>query len=274
MRRGGSVRVTSRTPPWLVDMPRPWIVVDLNLIRARKALPTTGTIVIPDVLATEAATSENPDVALRVLEEELRKIGHRRILVARHWSELARAETPSRRAAPGEVIHPEISRTLSKLLSRPERLLELNAHTSEAIAEYRVRQQEFVSHSQNFTRWMQSDHQPALREMQSDAKNCLDFIRRPGIHRMFLARNNSRYASPDWRRALTVFPDTSAIGRWARIILWYAALHAAGKTYKFINNYDDAHYLFTASYVRRLATSDVRLVEAAKALFPQISIVS
>ena len=121
---------------------------------------------------------------------------------------------------------------------------------------------------------MATKHKGALRDLSKDARNHTVFIRRPDLHVEFVAHNNTRYGAPDWRRALGCFPDKAGMGRWARILLWYAVWHAVGKTRVFLNNYDDAHYLFAASYTRHLATEDNRLKEAAAALFPQIKIIS
>jgi hypothetical protein len=158
-------------------------------------------------------------------------------------------------------------------LSRAGPLFSLKGPISKETAEYARDKAEFVDHAKRFTEWMNAEHKAVLRELMGDGSKHLDVIRRPGIHRMLVARNNPRYASPDWQRTLACFPDKAAMGRWARIILWYAVQHAAGRTRGFENNYEDSHYLFTASYTRHLVTEDVALQRAVAALFPYVRII-
>lgn len=265
------MRMEPWLPSWLAEQERPWIVLDLNLLRARRPLPATGAFVIPDILAAEVCTSDNPEVSIRVLEEALRAIGPHRLLVARYWHELSRREAPRALVPPGEIVQPKYTLMLAKALSgrRPGLVLD-----DTDIGQYERDRAAFVGLAKRFSVWMDSAQKNRLKILRNEPASMLEFIQGPAIHCQFIARNMPRYSSPDWQKVLAAFPDRAAIGRWTRIALWYAAQYAVGKTRKFENNYDDSHYLFTASYTRYLATNDARLKEAASALFPQIRCIS
>ena len=75
-----------------------------------------------------------------------------------------------------------------------------------------------------------------------------------------------------WSNCVGVFPDRPAICRWWRIINYYTTMHSLGETAIFENNWEDAQYAFTASYVGRLATDDKRLIEMMDRIFPGVTI--
>jgi hypothetical protein len=55
--------------------------------------------------------------------------------------------------------------------------------------------------------------------------------------------------------------------------VWYCLKCAEGQTFKYENNFDDAHYGLLASYAGHLGTDDKGLAEAAAAIFPGLRVI-
>jgi hypothetical protein len=77
---------------------------------------------------------------------------------------------------------------------------------------------------------------------------------------------------PEWRQYIHSDPHRFAVIRWARFLAWYFVKRAEGQTKKFVNNFDDAHYGFLASYAGHLGTHDKGLAEATQAIFPSLRV--
>lgn len=81
-----------------------------------------------------------------------------------------------------------------------------------------------------------------------------------------------RYLSQDWQRALADRPNDFALGRLARLFIWYCYVGAANHDGR--NSMEDMQYVFLASYTNSLVTEDNGMKEAAKILWPKINCLS
>jgi hypothetical protein len=178
-------------------------------------------------------------------------------------------------AAPGEVIHPDYTVLLRDAIATEHQPV-FESHETESLKadlnEYENLRSGFVSHAHQFTNYLRNTHPRMLEEVQGAKSKQSELATIPDVHVPLIQRNNRRYRKYAWRRTLSVFPDRAAIGRWSRLIMWYAIMHAAGRTKRFDNNFDDAHYGFLASYAGHLVTHDDLLAETVSVLFPKTRI--
>ena len=106
-----------------------------------------------------------------------------------------------------------------------------------------------------------------------DDADVIAYVQKPDTHLPFAESwGGSKYAAPEWKSVLAMFPDVKAIGRWARLMLWsYMSVTPASPS-DFHNRWDDAHHAFLASYTLNLATRDKRMASMVKTVFPDCDI--
>lgn len=275
------MRGSSFIAPWIAQSQRPWVVVDWNVIRSLPAgvgIPGTFSIAMTDAMMSELTESNSPQAFIQKLANVLRlSRGERRILVGKHWADISRNERHGRTAAPGESIHGNVTLQLRRAIAaRDTPVFDLDhIPQSQAIdlPTYLGLRREFVETGESFTKWLTVERPDVLERARHDEMTLVAVIRHASIHVPFIVENNRRFGTSDWRRTLSVFPDRAAIGRWTRLVMWYALQHAIGRTKRFENNFDDAHYAFMASYCLYLVTADLGLTRAVQALFPKVRVV-
>ena len=155
-----------------------------------------------------------------------------------------------------------------------ERILGLDGESE--VTEYEKGRAEFVDLCEGFARWATETQADQLPKFRSDVNEQRRWIRKPDqITEYLLSRNKGRFEGPDWRDALSKFPDVHAIGRWVRIVIWYAMrrlIKPSESSHSFENNWDDAHYAFLASYTKRIATRDKGLIRLVGDLYEGVEI--
>lgn len=265
----------------------PLVVVDWGALRRlpkNAVLRDDISILLADTVFREIASSDNPQafaVKLKTLLEP--EPVRTRVCIGQYWDELSRLESEPQKLVPLDaIIHNAMTRELRNLLAQTtsdwaERISV--AASGPEVREYEGRRTTFVETCQAWTRWI-CQHQPdELTRISGDIRAQHDWIRVPHQCTEWIIRNNpsGKFDSPEWRAALSVFPDRHAVGKWVRIIVWYClmrSLHPTGDEHNFENNWDDAHYGFLASYTGRIATHDKGLKRLVAAVFPHVSITS
>lgn len=253
----------------------PLVVVDrcvLSFKRVETIIPPHAGIVLTDASFAEEATAKRPKGS------EFNRWAKRfasRLFFARHWGDLSRMETePGTFVHPKEIIHLEFSHELREVSKKSG--LDWNL-TAPGVAEHLARESETVRRFQSYCEagsLALLERSPEWRKELSSPERQCELIRQPRLVAEFVQRENPRMSGPVWSEQLNRFPDGHAIGRIARLVEWYRLQYSLGKTRGFANNYFDADYALTASYVGRLATTDEGLIAATEAVFPYVEILS
>ena len=274
------MRVLSDTPQWLIDSPRPWVVFDWGVVRSLKknsGIPGEFSIAFPDALLVEALTSDKPDSFVRKAIDALRESGaENRLLLCRHWEEVSRSEhNPKKIAAPVQIVHGEITNTVRQhFASGFEPTLTRDDVLEDLIGPAQSKES-YIQLCERIKLGILDRHPRVAQDLIRDRAELLKFARDEEVIYPVLIRDNPRFRGRAWKSRLQTFPDRTAIGRWFRILLWYSLQWVTRPDIpreKFGNNWDDAHYLFCASYTMHLATDDIGMAEAAQAILPQIKV--
>lgn len=262
----------------------PIVVVDWGVLRQlpnNAVLRDDTSILIADTVFREIASSDNPQAFAVKLKTLLEPESIRaRVCLGQYWDSLSRRESePQKLVAPDEIIHGTMTEQLRELLTTSTG--DWSERISAAAGAPEVREDErrrtaFVETCQAWTRWIRERQADELTRIGGDVPAQHNWIRIPHQVTEWIIQNNpcGKFDSPEWRAALSVFPDRHAVGRWARIIVWYClmrSLHPTGDDHDFENNWDDAHYGFLASYTGRIATHDKGLKRLVAAVFPHVS---
>lgn len=253
----------------------PLVVLDrcvLSYRRIEEFVPENAQYVLTDTFFFEASAATPDEEGPKFNAWAKRFVD--RLFVAQYWDELSRMEKrPGQTVHPKEIIHAGFSYALREeaknagldwsLASRGD------VHTE--LQEKQQRVAAFTGLCERFSATAQ-DRIPGWRKQLRSQESQHELIRQPGFIASFVQQNNERVAGPEWKEHLQAFPDKHAVGRWVRLVAWYAIQHSLGRTHDFGNNYCDAEYAFAASYVGRIATTDGGLTEAIRAVFPYVDI--
>lgn len=264
--------------------PRPWVVCDWGALRGMRRdapMPKNLSLVLCDALFLEAVDSEHPEPLVEKLRAILESPGMpQRILFARHWGMLSRAElSPGHRMRGADLVDSDITDRLQRGLAHreawPKRLMQ--GRDSPEFDRYLEYKREFVRECEEFADHPGHRTASDLSALRSHAASPIDWIRSPNLVPAFVQAipTARRFCSAAWLRALRTFPDRHAIGRQVRITAWYALrrfLRRDENAVTFGNNYEDAQYAFLASYSYELATRDKGLRDCVTALFPKVRI--
>jgi hypothetical protein len=256
----------------------PIVVVNWSFLRAMNCahLPDKFSYVIPEACLVEAATSDdNRRVRLSVKLLRILKANWRRVFLASHVQHLIRAEPQ-----PGTTVDRHAiarmpffndeqeanSITEDQLAANLHNVAELERPNLAAKKEFEDLRERFaeVSH-QHAARFggMSANVLPAIEET----------VRQPVMAVQLANRFEPKYEAPEWKQALSEFPDRHAVGRWCRIALWYFLRKAQGLgTKKLRNDFEDAQYVFTASYADELWTRDGAMKRTVEVLFPHTKV--
>jgi hypothetical protein len=203
--------------------------------------------------------------------------------IGRHWEDISGVieNRPTKRATMEDVITRKYTRGMRNCINEPDQFWEhflSPAQQVVGLTEYHARQESFVQLCEEFRDWVNKQPGKLFDKVPKDDEEMRKWIQDPTLTASFVParfKPRKKFQDVGWREHLTHFPDRLAVGRWGRIIAYYAMLMARGLTHKFKNNWDDANYLFLASYSHHLITSDTGLIKAARMMFPgMIKIVS
>lgn len=204
----------------------------------------------------------------------------KRLWVGRYWDDISSKECPeSRLCCWQDVMNTTLTDELRWAAGRSVRRnaiwQELPSLKQDVVTDgYERDRQSFIETCEQFACWMHQNHPTWFRHLGSE-KQQIDFIRAPEIVFDYARGRNERvYSEPDrWRPALLRFPDTLALGRWVRIILWYMVQRSIGMSKSFENNWDDAHFAHLASYTGAILTKDRQLKRLLAVVFPHVVVV-
>ncbi|HEY7116640.1 MAG TPA: hypothetical protein VH475_08640 [Tepidisphaeraceae bacterium] len=252
----------------LQDNERPLVVVDRSVMlqRIERFVPDGADIVLPDVFFHEAAQCD-PSREGPVFDRWANRHANR-IWMARFWRDLSREEsTPSCLVAPERIIHSELTQSFRQAL----RTGGLNWRQCVPEPDAESRRADFVSICSKFSEFVHSQHPDWKARLQSMDER-VKWVRHPEQVAEAVRIQNERLRDPMWDDVVVGFPDRLAVSRIARVIVWYALCYSLGKTRGFGNNWEDAEYAVTASYIGRLITTDHGLADAVEACFPSCDV--
>lgn len=285
VRRVASRRQTRYSPRMPVDIQQPLVVYDWGAIRGLArgdSLPTNVSPLLADTVFNEIANSKDPGgFAFKLSSVLSTPQVAARVCVGRYWGELSQMQTtPSTVLRAEDVVHAEMTAGLRQLLAQdssdwPERIAYAADGTENQ--EHQELRRQFVSLCESWTAYISGKQGVELSRIRGDVRAQHEWVRQPELVTEFVVSRNPRYDRDDWRTILTQFPDELAIGRWARVIVWYAlmrSLNPQGDQHAFENDWDDAHYAFLASYAERIVTNDKGLRRAIWAVFPSVEVAS
>lgn len=264
----------------------PWYVLDWNVI---ERMPVRGhdwfkgrTCLVSEALATELVSKA--DARARAMARKFQAwiiAGGAEIYIAQNIFWLFRNEFRHDRSTKhGDLIDPLSTQSWRNrdglqrvdLASR----MEFVRDNSRAAPMERIRNR-WVASCEAFaedlkTAW-ESD-QELRQEIESEESMQLLFraFQAGGFYARFGAESYTALYRKTWTPLINRHPMRYAIGRWGRILLYYATRRLKGEKKKFDNNFDDAQYLFLASYTGHLVTSDQGLIRAARVCFPSLKV--
>lgn len=256
---------------------KPMIVVDRSVMLGptAKVLPRNASIVLPDIYFYEMSTADEDKRARdrACFEPMIRKHQSDRLLIARHWRELSRAEWeidgPIDRR---ESVSIEASNALLSVLLN-EGLNWSVSEADESTQQWRDEANEFLTKVRMRSSFLREQSPDALSRLVDDDE-LTSVVCQPAFIASWLGQNMPHYAMGEWPSRLTRYPDIYAAARWGRLLVWYTLRFAArgGSDKDVGNSYYDAKYLFSASYVGRLATLDHDQAIACRAVFPYVAV--
>jgi hypothetical protein len=262
------------TPDWIREAPRPWVVLDLSVLRSLPAepeLPWQFTVVLPDRLLREIVTSARPEVGLRKLDSILLHPSTAgRVLVGRHLRDLIGRERTPQRVSSGAIgaVHEELSEAIRRV--QLDHVSLSGAEVDWSDDPYPDETQRFVEMIDRFAGWLREEHPDSWRAAQFERSRVLAVREETNvIGDLAVAFVSDRYKQRAWRNRLGRFPEEAAVGRWIRILFWYASKHVSAmerKSKVIENDYDDAQYVLLALYTRHLLTRDGGMRAAAEAV--------
>lgn len=250
---------------------RSFVVVDRNILafkRLENVLPTDAQVVLPDAYFHEMAEAKR-DRELDTFVSWIRKHAES-VWIARYWWDLIEDERrSSSMASPTQIISEEWTRSLRAHAKDGE----FAWPGDERQEFYEKCKAEFIDRSRAWTEYATANAVD-LSSLQSSEQSLVEFLRDPTPVRTQISKWDSYMMGKPWASLIGAFPDRPALCRWWRIINYYNIMHSLGQTGDFENNWEDAQYAFTASYVGRFATDDRRLVRMMERIFPAVEILS
>lgn len=210
-----------------------------------------------------------------------------RILVARDPEQLiAMQRDPNTLISPQQLIDQEWTTELATAeLPNSEELVERIEDvvaTDQSLRDYERRRDTFCDDCNAWAVMARSQFEPKLfNQLASDTEARRQVLREPNLVWGWIearikkdADGYGRFNSQEWRSAVEQWPDRCAIGRWLRIMYAYGIwrqITPEGDDHKFENNWDDARYVFLASYTGWLATNDGGLKQLVADIFPKVT---
>jgi hypothetical protein len=177
-----------------------------------------------------------------------------------------------RRLSAKDVVHPQFSRELRRSARQAEfdwgRPLS-GARDSEPVRRRREQIEKLVQLCTEVAAiWRQ---QAGKRHPKPEERG--DWVRQPQLVTALVERYFGKVWRPEWRQQVEADPNRFAVVRWARFVAWYCLKRGEGQTYKYKNNFDDAHYGLLASYTGHLGTGDKGLQLVSRTIFPDLRII-
>jgi hypothetical protein len=239
--------------------------------------PEGVSFLLADVLLGEASCSDNPALFMEKLDRFL-KLNVDRIHLAFDWSAIVSRETTPSSVSISDLLHEEATSELRSGIRTGFSLVDALGHTllDRSNGEHELRRARFVKLCLSFSAWANGRRPEWIEILRAHPSARVAWIRSPDLVADFVARRKPSYSTPQWRSALRCFPDRCAVGRWGRIVAWYAlqqAIKPDRREANFENDWDDAEYAFLASYTGLLATEDRGLMGLVAAVFPQVSVI-
>lgn len=249
----------------------PLVVVDRNILsygRPEQVLPTGGEVVLPDAYFHEMAEAKR-DEELDGFVSWIRKHA-KTVWISRYCWDLIEDERRSHTLTlPAHVVSEEWTEALRAHATDGE----FAWPGDERQEFYEKCKKELVERSRAWTEYV-TVNDVDLSGLHSSEEALIEFLRDPSPIRTPISKWDSHLTAKTWAPLIGDFPDRPALCRWWRIINYYNIMYSLGETADFENNWEDAHYAFTASYVGRFATNDHRLIQMMERIFPAVEIFS
>lgn len=259
------------------------VVIDWNWIQSAKksdlVLPPGVIGVVSEPLLQECALkhednaqqSDHADRLARKLFEFLRAHSSRVVLGA-FWHDVDRVESPCRVARPDAICH----RGYTKLLSQtgglePDQFIKRIREVCPDLEGARQSAEGFDALCAEAESVIACDKTLKCRfdSVLGQPDGIAALVRQREIVSLFARRASAKVRrSREWQRALCVFPDRHAIGRWTRIVLWYVTKRIRGDSDKGKNNPFDAQYAFLSTYTKKIVTGDKDLQKCVRDIVP------
>lgn len=254
-----------------------FVVLDWGFIRSlgrSTVIPGDWQFLLPDIILHEIVDIEPRDDAHKFWGKFMAFIdAHRsRIWGADYWAFVAKKfeKDFKRRAKLANIIDRGRTRAFRKSHAADDaKVIQhlQNFHQTSHYAAYKEEQRDFVEFCNKCVVFIKekpphSDNESQRKWIQNPDL-VAQLITGPGKLRTTFRRMQVRHA--------TGFPDRWAVARWTRISVWYALQRwrqGNNPSAGFENNFDDAQYLFLASYAGHIATRDGGLKKAVEVLFP------
>jgi len=259
-----------------------YAVVDWGFLRnltKGAAIATEWQLLLPDILFHEVIDVESPDSASAFWRKAVSFVddNRSRIWGTNYWVYIAKdcEKRFERRAGIENVIDRVRTRALRQLQSPTDAELASRItayHKTQEYAMYKSEQRNFVEHCDGYVTYLRKEPPPRDERLQTQWIQNPDLVAQLITSPGALSRRFPRMQA----RHVTGFPDRWALARWTRITMWYALQRwnqGNNPSADFKNNFDDAQYLFLASYAGHLATRDRGLKKATQVLFPGCRIV-
>lgn len=260
-------------PHWIRECPKPWVVVDWGVLRSLPSdagIPGRFTAVLHDRVIAEVLGSDKPEEFRRKLDRILvHPDSQGRVVIGRYWNDIVDEETSPSSVCPGAVATVEMDMSNALLSQQRTGRTFLAANDLSLPVGWIDKRTAFVGLMNRYVDYMRQHRPDHLRLLQDKSR----LPRIVGLPTSELAESiletDSRYRSPAWHRLLSQFPDVCAIGRFLRVINWYAMRRASAAEERedtFGQNYDDCHYVFLSLYTRHIWTLDRGMSDAASAV--------
>ncbi len=265
---------------------KPVYVLDLSIVRAlprdSMLLPSGINYVVPDALFLEICTTDSDKVLHQVSRAQLfLTLNQDRILFPKYWQNISNQERPGYPTNPIGTIEWAFTQDLRNYSpDSPNDFVECFPSLNRELDRHRDEKanfEEFIVGVSDFLKAQEGCTSKFCNDMCGSLELRTEFIRQPGLLQFWLTDSNQRYREPEWQKELLVYPDVHAFGKWLRLMTWYSVMHAIGKagyTKDFSNNFEDAHYVLTASYFDGLVSQDRGQREASAAIFPDTCVLS
>lgn len=213
---------------------QPLVVVDLSWLRGfsgvslSPSVPSGWKLLIPDVLFRELSTTLTADPIRQIIKiGRLLKPRVDGVFLGRYWNCVATEQSsPHTPVRLEDLVEWELTEIFRAELRR-------DALRSLAVGARRVRDDSdddgyarardlFFEFSDRLLAGAREEHETARRQFASQRAAAVEIARDPRIPAAYASKFHQQYGEETWQRALAVFPDTAAIGRWIRIWHWYA----------------------------------------------------
>jgi hypothetical protein len=238
-----------------------WIISDHTFLEPLDATdgPATGLTKLRTVL-------EHSDVAAR-------------LLIARPWGEIALLEQrPTERIHKRDIIDHAATHRMRDSFARREDWLQrvYDGRDSRHFVQYREAKARFLESCDSFADSSATKASQSASMVRSGKMQLSEWVRQPGLVNAFLAAvpDARKYKTRAWRKALACYPDRQAMGRWVRLMAYYAMLRVLKRDHRddrFANNFEDATYAFLSSFAGSIATNDAILRDCSAAVFPWVT---